>query len=116
MTKLKSRVHPAAWALSLAASLSAQKVSAQSGAAPFAFDHSDEEPPFQPGHSCAELAFLSEGELKEALSLAFQADFPAFCFPEEPQSCGDYAPMLRGMGRFVPGEDGYHCRYLPAKG
>lgn len=81
---------------------------------PFAFDLHDKDQPFEPGHSCAELSYLTDVELKEALSPAFQSDFHAFCHPEEPEACGDYTASLRGMGRLAQGDDGYHCRFLPA--
>ncbi len=81
--------------------------------APFAFDLHDKDQPFEPGHSCAELAFLTEAELKEAVSPAFQSDFHAFCHPEEPEVCSDYTASLKGLGRLIQGDDGYHCRFMP---
>ncbi len=71
--------------------------------------------PFEPGHSCAELAYLDEAELKEALSPTFASDFNAFCRPEEPTSCSDYTSALKGQGTMADGEDGFYCKFVPAK-
>lgn len=88
---------------------------ATAGDGSFAMELRDKDQPFEAGHSCAELAYLTEGELKEALNPAFQSDFMAFCHPEEPETCEDYLATLRGLGRLAPGDDGYHCRFIPLK-
>ena len=82
-------------------------------ASPFRFDVLDKEEPFEPGHGCGELTELGDAELKAALSDLYQADFHAFCRPEEPSVCSDYTGALKGLGHMATGDDGWHCRFIP---
>jgi hypothetical protein len=69
----------------------------------------EEEEPFHVGGSCAALAYTTNVELADLLSEAYSDDLGSFCIPEEPMECSDYSTFLKGRGRLVTGEDGYHC-------
>jgi len=71
--------------------------------------HGEEEEPFHLGGSCAALAYTTAGELADILNETYVDDLGSFCVPDEPMECSDYSPFLKGRGRLVTGEDGYHC-------
>lgn len=69
----------------------------------------EEEEPFVIGGSCAALAYATSNELTDLLNETYSDDLGSFCVPEAPMECSDYSPFLKGRGRFITGEDGYHC-------
>jgi len=69
----------------------------------------EEEDPFRLGGSCAALAYTTTGDLVDLLNETYADDFGSFCVPEEPMECSDYSTFLKGRGRLITGEDGYHC-------
>jgi len=77
--------------------------------------HAEEDEPFHPGGSCAALAYTTALELADLLSETYADDLGSFCVPDEPMECSDYSPFLKGRGRLVTGEDGYHCTLQQGK-
>ena len=71
--------------------------------------NAEEDEPFHIGGSCAALAYTSSSDLADILNETYSDDLGSFCVPEEPMECSDYSPLLKGRGRLVTGEDGYHC-------
>ena len=69
----------------------------------------EEEDPFVIGGSCAALAYTTNAELADLLNETYTDDLGSFCVPEETMECSDYSPFLKGRGRLITGEDGYHC-------
>lgn len=69
----------------------------------------DMEESFNVGGSCAALAYLGSAQLKAYIGAGYTDDFHSFCYPEEPSECSDYSSFLKGLGRLVTGDDGYHC-------
>src|SRR4051812_37472624 len=68
---------------------------------------------FKPGSSCAGLAYLSEGQLRESMGSTFAAEFNNYCYPEEPFDCTDYSSFLKGLAQLSTGSDGYYCQLHP---
>jgi hypothetical protein len=69
----------------------------------------EEDEPFQFGGSCAALAYTTTSQLGAMLAATYADDLSSFCVPEEPFDCAEYSSLLKGRGRLVTGEDGYHC-------
>lgn len=69
----------------------------------------EEEDPFVIGGSCAALAYTTSTELADLLNETYSDDLGSFCVPEAPMECSDYTTFLKGRGRLITGEDGYHC-------
>ncbi len=69
----------------------------------------EEDEPFSVGGSCAALAYTTSAALADLLNETYADDLGSFCVPEEAMECGDYTPFLKGRGRLITGEDGYHC-------
>jgi hypothetical protein len=69
----------------------------------------EEEDPFVIGGSCAALAYTTGTELADLLNETYSDDLGSFCVPEATMECSDYSPFLKGRGRLITGEDGYHC-------
>ncbi len=69
----------------------------------------DDDASFAVGGSCAALAYTNGAQLKALIASGYTDDLHSFCFPEEPSECSDYTSFLKGLGRLVTGDDGYHC-------
>ena len=69
----------------------------------------EEDELFQLGGSCAALTYTTTSQLSALLAATYADDLSSFCVPEEPFDCAEYSSLLKGRGRLVTGEDGYHC-------
>ncbi len=70
---------------------------------------------FQVGDSCAALAYLTYAQMREIARAGFQSELNAFCYPEEPSDCSEYASLISGIGKLVTSESGYYCSLILPK-